>query len=240
MLQRSSPLSGLPRSARREIEFLMATDPDCGSEVEQEILALDASADLDDQISRKQMLDIGFARLSARQERVLRLRYGLGGVGCHTLREIADQFGLTAESVRTIELAARSRMIKHWNHHGLCRPAGTRQNTRRTAQPSKPTVCLASKNATETSAGHCRPADRSNRPTNDWRASPLPSPIPNAPIGKEVHILQSGQRDLPADLSTSRPRPKPGILSRIWDWVPWGRVAHSEFYLDRLFSNRRR
>ena len=240
MLQRSSPLYGLPRSARREIEFLMATDPDCGSEVEQEILALDASADLDDQISRKQMLDIGFARLSARQERVLRLRYGLGGVGCHTLREIADQFDLTAERVRGIELAAFSKMNKHWTHRGLCRHADTRQNARRVARTRTPTLCLDSIRALEPSAKHCRPAAPANGPNDDWRASPLPSPMPNSPIGKEVHILQAGQRDLPANLSASRPRPKPGILSQIWDWVPGGRVAHGDFHLDRLFSNWRR
>lgn len=48
--------------------------------------------------------------LSAREKEILRLRFGLGGVGSHTLQEIANQLGITRERVRQIEAAALEKL----------------------------------------------------------------------------------------------------------------------------------
>ena len=102
MLQRTSPLSRLPRAARREIATWLATDPDIGEGVEQEPYALDDHLDVANQI------------------------------------------------------------------------------------PEEPHA-----------AAHAKPA--------------------------ALHVV-----------------PCPSLWSRIWNWVPGGRVAHGEFSLDSLFSSRRR
>lgn len=46
------------------------------------------------------------ASLSDREERILRLRYGIGNNADHTLAEIGRQFGVTRERIRQIEARA--------------------------------------------------------------------------------------------------------------------------------------
>ncbi len=48
--------------------------------------------------------------LTPRQERILRLRYGLQDGRSHTLKEVADKFGLTRERIRQIERKALHRL----------------------------------------------------------------------------------------------------------------------------------
>ena len=48
--------------------------------------------------------------LSAREQRVIRLRFGIGVCRPHTLREIGEQLGLTRERIRQIEAAALKKM----------------------------------------------------------------------------------------------------------------------------------
>ncbi|WP_234851460.1 sigma-70 family RNA polymerase sigma factor [Sinorhizobium meliloti] len=50
--------------------------------------------------------------LPARTERVLRLRFGLGGVEEHTLEEVGEKFDVTRERIRQIE-AKGLRMLRH-------------------------------------------------------------------------------------------------------------------------------
>ena len=50
--------------------------------------------------------------LSPREERVIRLRYGLNGVGQHSLSEIAHMFIVTPERIRQIQAKAE-RKLKH-------------------------------------------------------------------------------------------------------------------------------
>ena len=68
------------------------------SEVERHMLAEDLRAAL--------------ATLTPRESRVLRLRYGVGGNGDHTLEEVAKRFGLSRERVRQIQLRAL-RKLRH-------------------------------------------------------------------------------------------------------------------------------
>jgi RNA polymerase primary sigma factor len=44
--------------------------------------------------------------LAPNEEKVIRLRYGIGCEREHTLQEIADVFGLTRERIRQIEVKA--------------------------------------------------------------------------------------------------------------------------------------
>ncbi len=50
--------------------------------------------------------------LSPREERVIRMRYGLNGVGQHSLGEIAHMFIVTPERIRQIQMRAE-RKLKH-------------------------------------------------------------------------------------------------------------------------------
>lgn len=50
--------------------------------------------------------------LSPREERIVRMRFGLGREREHTLKEIADQFGVTRERIRQIEARALQKLRK--------------------------------------------------------------------------------------------------------------------------------
>jgi RNA polymerase primary sigma factor len=50
--------------------------------------------------------------LSPREERVIRMRYGLNGVGQHTLGEIGYTMNLSVERIRQIQARAE-RKLKH-------------------------------------------------------------------------------------------------------------------------------
>ena len=50
--------------------------------------------------------------LSPREERVIRMRYGINGVGEHTLGEIGYIFNLSVERIRQIQVKAE-RKLKH-------------------------------------------------------------------------------------------------------------------------------
>ena len=48
--------------------------------------------------------------LSPREERVIRMRYGLNGVGQHTLGEIGYIFNLSVERIRQIQVRAEQKL----------------------------------------------------------------------------------------------------------------------------------
>jgi RNA polymerase primary sigma factor len=52
------------------------------------------------------------APLTAREERVVRMRFGLGRNSDHTLEEVGQQFSVTRERIRRIEAKAL-RKLKH-------------------------------------------------------------------------------------------------------------------------------
>jgi RNA polymerase primary sigma factor len=55
-------------------------------------------------------MERALSTLTPRQERILRLRYGLEGGRPHTLKEVAAKFGLTRERIRQIERKALRRL----------------------------------------------------------------------------------------------------------------------------------
>ena len=54
--------------------------------------------------------NLALARLTVREERVLRLRFGIGGAGEQTLEQIGRQFSLTRERIRQIEAKALQKL----------------------------------------------------------------------------------------------------------------------------------
>jgi RNA polymerase primary sigma factor len=54
--------------------------------------------------------NLALARLTVREERVLRLRFGIGGSGEQTLAQIGRQFSLTRERIRQIEAQALKKL----------------------------------------------------------------------------------------------------------------------------------
>jgi RNA polymerase primary sigma factor len=55
------------------------------------------------------------ARLRPREERILRMRFGIGMDSSHTLEEVGRQFSVTRERIRQIE-AKTLRKLKHPHH----------------------------------------------------------------------------------------------------------------------------
>ena len=55
-------------------------------------------------------MEQALSTLTPRQERILRLRYGLRGGRSHTIKEVAAKFGLTRERIRQIERMALRRL----------------------------------------------------------------------------------------------------------------------------------
>jgi RNA polymerase primary sigma factor len=50
------------------------------------------------------------AELPAREQRILRMRFGIGGMTEHTLEEIGKEFGVTRERIRQIEAKALQKL----------------------------------------------------------------------------------------------------------------------------------
>ena len=51
--------------------------------------------------------------LTPREQRILRMRFGIGGTGDHTLEEISKVFGVTRERIRQIEAKALAKLRHH-------------------------------------------------------------------------------------------------------------------------------
>jgi len=60
------------------------------------------------------------ASLTPREERIVRMRFGLGMNSDHTLEEVGQQFWLTRERIRQIEAKAL-RKLKHPNRSRVLR-----------------------------------------------------------------------------------------------------------------------
>ena len=69
-----------------------------------------AESDLLDRLADRQFLDLVLPRLAPREELVVRLRFGLGGVGVHSAREIASEYGIASAAVYRIEAKALRKM----------------------------------------------------------------------------------------------------------------------------------
>ena len=65
---------------------------------------------LEEQVSDKHYVRQLLATLTPREERVIRLRYGLGEYQAATLKSVGEEMGLTAARVRQIEMKARRKM----------------------------------------------------------------------------------------------------------------------------------
>jgi RNA polymerase primary sigma factor len=57
--------------------------------------------------------------LTAREQRILRMRFGIGGTTDHTLEEIGQEFGVTRERIRQIEAKALAKLREPRHAHKL-------------------------------------------------------------------------------------------------------------------------
>jgi hypothetical protein len=69
--------------------------------------------ELEEQVSDKLYVRQLLATLTPREERVVRLRFGLGDYPVMTLKSMSEEMGLTVERVRQIEMKARRKMKFH-------------------------------------------------------------------------------------------------------------------------------
>ena len=64
------------------------------------------------QILKEQLSEI-IATLTDREQKIIRLRFGIGGGRPHTLEEVGNEFDVTRERIRQIEAKALSKLRKH-------------------------------------------------------------------------------------------------------------------------------
>ena len=77
----------------------------------------DAERDLPEDATANQILKEQIAEilttLSEREQKIIRLRFGIGGGRPHTLEEVGNEFSVTRERIRQIEAKALSKLRKH-------------------------------------------------------------------------------------------------------------------------------
>jgi len=64
------------------------------------------------QILKEQLAEI-LATLSDREQKIIKMRFGIGGERPHTLEEVGAEFSVTRERIRQIEAKALSKLRKH-------------------------------------------------------------------------------------------------------------------------------
>lgn len=64
------------------------------------------------QILKEQLAEI-ISTLSEREQKIIKLRFGIGGGRPHTLEEVGSEFSVTRERIRQIEAKALSKLRKH-------------------------------------------------------------------------------------------------------------------------------
>ncbi len=69
----------------------------------------------------REIVGDALAELTPREQRVIRMRFGIGGATDHTLEEIGNEFGVTRERIRQIEAKALEKL----RHSGCARKLAT-------------------------------------------------------------------------------------------------------------------
>src|SRR6516162_1415623 len=72
----------------------------------------------------RKVIGEALAELTPREQRILSLRFGIGGAGEHTLEEIGKMFGVTRERIRQIEANALAKLRNPARAHKLTTFAG--------------------------------------------------------------------------------------------------------------------
>jgi RNA polymerase primary sigma factor len=114
------------RLARLQQRRILSLDMPVGDEQNSELGDLIPDNDtpsLDESYAQRQLRediqDIVANTLSPREQKVLRLRFGLDGNQNQTLKQVADQLGVTRERVRQIEARALRRLRYFQTQHEL-------------------------------------------------------------------------------------------------------------------------
>ena len=71
--------------------------------------AVDPQAAAEGSALRRMVIE-ALADLTPREQRILRMRFGIGGATDHTLEEIGKEFGVTRERIRQIEAKALAKL----------------------------------------------------------------------------------------------------------------------------------
>jgi RNA polymerase primary sigma factor len=87
-----------------------------------DVMADDQAQRPDDAVldeERKEYAAAALSKLSAREQRILRLRFGMDGKRPHTLSEIGKELNLTRERIRQIEAVALGKLRRVMSHNAM-------------------------------------------------------------------------------------------------------------------------
>lgn len=228
-MQPAQPYRGPSRAHRRELRALLGDHPiDCDDKSLTDLLLVE-TMEPGAAIDAKRLVTFALAGLTAREERVLRLRHGFGDSEGDTYREIASQLGITVERGRQIELAAYRKIRRRLKNSKLLtsaemerlreKPAAAQVS--RLGLPTDPPAQVAELRGSQEvyalpplDAAFVGPADDPHGHAATFQRAP------SAPAGQSGMNLRS-------------------LLSRLWNWVPGGRVRNTGLYSHRSLTDRR-
>lgn len=98
--------------AKMEIRELEASKSYAESYTRRLEASTDPAKKVDDQI-RKDMLYEAMSALSEREQKILKMRFGVGGESPHTIEEVAAMYEVTRERIRQLEQKAFSKLRKN-------------------------------------------------------------------------------------------------------------------------------
>ncbi len=92
--------------------YVYAIDPEDRAQICDAELGQDDASALDALVDHE-FLSLALLRLKPREEHVIRLRYGIGGLGEATYKEIGDDLGLSVQSIRQIHTKSLRKLRWH-------------------------------------------------------------------------------------------------------------------------------
>lgn len=140
-MRRNDPFAGIDRTRKRQILAVLAQDIDgCDDDLEVDMLLVEPT-DLDAEIDRKRIVPWSLARLTPREERIVRMRHGLGGIGTHTGEEIGAALGLTRSRCHAMERQVYRKTIRRLNRWQMGPPVAKPPQPIRRKAPHIVSVC---------------------------------------------------------------------------------------------------
>jgi RNA polymerase primary sigma factor len=118
------PLAQVER-ALATVQEPVSLDAPIGEDGDASLADLIEAPDTDNPLAAAEASELGklvaeaLSDLTEREQRILRMRFGIGGASQHTLQEVGESFGVTRERIRQIEAKALEKLRQPARAHKL-------------------------------------------------------------------------------------------------------------------------